>query len=130
MPVCSGGLARLPACPMASGPLKRRQFGPPRKCGREAKKNSFSQTHKQNSPFPQGPCFGVRHPFLGIYCRRNSTSQTAGGRISARRNQGPDRNGVLSTSFELRSFTDVSPANLRGIETGYLFCENSSRKTY
>ncbi|GBL99739.1 Retrovirus-related Pol polyprotein from transposon 297 [Araneus ventricosus] len=83
------------------GPLNRRQFGPPRKCGREAKKNSFSQTHKQNSPFPQGPCFGVRHPFLGIYCRRNSTIQTAGGRISARRNQGPGRNGVLSTSFEL-----------------------------
>ncbi|GBO40254.1 hypothetical protein AVEN_164992-1 [Araneus ventricosus] len=83
------------------GPLNRRQFGPPRKCGREAKKNSFSQTHKQNSPFPQGPCFGVRHPFLGIYCLRNSTSQTAGGQISARRNQGPGRNGVLSTSFEL-----------------------------
>ncbi|GBN84387.1 hypothetical protein AVEN_68256-1 [Araneus ventricosus] len=83
----SGGLARLPACPMASGP--------PRKCGREAKKNSFSKTHKQNSPLPQGPCFGVRHPFLGIYCRRNSTSQTAGGRMPAR------RNGVLSTSFEL-----------------------------
>ncbi|GBN32930.1 hypothetical protein AVEN_26926-1 [Araneus ventricosus] len=82
------------------GPLNRRQFGPPRKCGREAKKNSFSQTHKQNSPFPQGPCFGVRHPLLGIYCRRNSTSQTAGGRISVRRNQGPGRNGVLSTSFE------------------------------
>ncbi|GBO38596.1 hypothetical protein AVEN_186516-1 [Araneus ventricosus] len=83
------------------GPLNRRQFGPPRKCGREAKKNSFSQTHKQNSPLPQGPCFGVRHPFLGIYCRRNSTSQTAGGRISARRNRSPGRNGVLSTSFEL-----------------------------
>ncbi|GBN47508.1 hypothetical protein AVEN_105904-1 [Araneus ventricosus] len=78
------------------GPLNRRQFGPPRKCGREAKKNSFSKTHKQNSPLPQGPCFGVRHPFLGMYRRRNSTSQSAGSRIPAR------RNGVLSTSFELQ----------------------------
>ncbi|GBN81312.1 hypothetical protein AVEN_33205-1 [Araneus ventricosus] len=91
----SGGLARLPACPMARGPLKQKTIWAPRKCGREAKNNSFCKTHKQNSPLPQGPCFGVRHPFLGIYCRRNSTSQTAGGRISAR------RNGVLSTSFEL-----------------------------
>ncbi|GBM32976.1 hypothetical protein AVEN_38580-1 [Araneus ventricosus] len=67
------------------GPSNRRQFGPPRKCGKEAKKNSFSKTHKQNSPLPQGPCFGVRHPFLGIYCLRNSTSQTAGGRPQERR---------------------------------------------
>ncbi|GBL91891.1 hypothetical protein AVEN_172800-1 [Araneus ventricosus] len=79
---------------MASGPLKQKTIWAPRKCGREAK-NSFSKTHKQNSPLSQGPCFGVRHPFLGIYCRRNSASQTTGGRIPA------CRNGVLSTSFEL-----------------------------
>ncbi|GBO37323.1 hypothetical protein AVEN_234620-1 [Araneus ventricosus] len=29
--------------------------------------------------------------------------------------------------LNFRSFTDVSPANLRGIETGYLFCENANR---
>ncbi|GBN20483.1 hypothetical protein AVEN_242556-1 [Araneus ventricosus] len=80
---------------MASGPLKQKAIWAPRKCDREAKKSSFSKTHRQNSPFPQGSCVGVRHPFLGIYCRRNSTSQTTGGRIPTR------MNGVLSTSFEL-----------------------------
>ncbi|GBN97661.1 hypothetical protein AVEN_102135-1 [Araneus ventricosus] len=33
----SGGLVRLPACPMASGPLKQKTIWAPRKCGREKK---------------------------------------------------------------------------------------------
>ncbi|GBO26222.1 hypothetical protein AVEN_213793-1 [Araneus ventricosus] len=65
------------------GPLNRRQFGPP------------------NSPVPKAHV-------LGIYCRRNPTSRTAGGRIptqdayaitTARRNC--TEVSVQSTSFDL-----------------------------
>ncbi|GBN39770.1 hypothetical protein AVEN_4419-1 [Araneus ventricosus] len=68
---------------------------------------------------------------LGIYCRRNSTSRTAGGRIptqdayaitTALRNC--TEVSVQSTSFDLRSFTNVSleccshRTNPRAIGTG------------
>ncbi|GBN49769.1 hypothetical protein AVEN_124192-1 [Araneus ventricosus] len=75
----SGGLARLPACPMASGPPKQKTFWAPRKCGRE-KKNYFSI--ESFSKANKGPCFGVPQQSLCIYCRRNSISRTADGRIA------------------------------------------------
>ncbi|GBM09595.1 hypothetical protein AVEN_29442-1 [Araneus ventricosus] len=84
--------------------------------------------------------FGVPQPSLGIYCRRNSTSGTAGGRIpiqvayaitTARRNC---TEASVHSTLIFRS--DVSPeccshpTNPRAIGTGYLFCAKSSRNTH
>ncbi|GBN13268.1 hypothetical protein AVEN_153746-1 [Araneus ventricosus] len=106
---------RLPVCLMA-GP--NRKFGLPSVA---EKKEPSSQTHKQNSPSPRlGPCFGVRHTrFIYCHCTGPVKQRVAEYPL---RNQGPGRNGVLSTSLNSGSFTDVSPAKTFGVlKQGYLF---------
>ncbi|GBL79327.1 hypothetical protein AVEN_92531-1 [Araneus ventricosus] len=95
----SGGLARLPACPMASGPLKQKTIWAPRKCGRE-KKDLFLYTEHRVVEYRPKTHTQLQLP-IGTVLRSLSSP--------------------LPLTF--RSFTDVSPercshrTNLQAIGT-------------
>ncbi|GBL92089.1 hypothetical protein AVEN_102631-1 [Araneus ventricosus] len=74
---------------MASGPLRQKTIWPPGKCEREKKKNSFSIVS-----------FSAANKSLGIYCRRNSTSGTASGRIPTQ--------DAYAIAIARRKYTEVS----------------------